>query len=150
MSVVDLSWVDFDLFRCGCTVSCSSPNSSLHFLTCYACWTAFALIAPSMSPKWNTTKTWPFHLLYGTLTCHHFNETFSTLELCVSYDWRDKRWQEKRITIAFLSTTPDIEQYKLLSVNEDPLDHFLDVLCFPVLFPSGRFREFYPCSVNLF
>ena len=36
----------------------------------------------------------------------------------------------------------DIEQYKVLSVKEDPLDNrqqHLDVLCFPVLFPTGEF-----------
>ena len=38
-----------------------------------------------------------------------------------------------------LSTQSDIEQYKLLNIKEDPLDHrqiHLDVLCFPVLFPD--------------
>ena len=51
-----------------------------------------------------------------------------------------------------LSTTSDIEQYKLLSVKEDPLENrqrFLDVLCFPVLFPSGRFGEFHPRTVKI-
>ena len=36
----------------------------------------------------------------------------------------------------------DIEQYKVLSVKEDPLDNqqwHLDVMCFPVLFPTGEF-----------
>ena len=35
-----------------------------------------------------------------------------------------------------LSTTSDIEQYKVLSVREDPIDNrqqYLDVMCFPVL-----------------
>ena len=38
-----------------------------------------------------------------------------------------------------LSSEPDIEQYKLLGVKEDPLDsrqQHLDVMCFPVLFPN--------------
>ena len=51
-----------------------------------------------------------------------------------------------------LSTTSDIEQYKLLSVKEDPLrnrQQFLDVLYFHVLFPSGRFGEFHPRSVKI-
>ena len=46
-----------------------------------------------------------------------------------------------------LSTTSDIEQYKLLSVTEDPIDNrqqHLDVMCFPVLFPTGRFSKFHP------
>ena len=50
------------------------------------------------------------------------------------------------------STTSDIEQYKLLSVKEKPLDNcqdFLDCMCFPVLFPSGRFGEFHPRKVKI-
>ena len=45
-----------------------------------------------------------------------------------------------------LSTTSDIEQYKLLSVTEDPIDNrqqYLDVMCFPVLFPTGRLGKFH-------
>ena len=56
----------------------------------------------------------------------------------------------QKLTIRSLNqmhnTTSDIEQYKLLHVNEDTLDSrqkFLDVLCFPHLFPSGRFGEFH-------
>ena len=51
-----------------------------------------------------------------------------------------------------LSTTSDMEQYKLLSVKETPLanhQQFRAVLCFPVLFLSGRFGEFYPRSVKI-
>ena len=51
-----------------------------------------------------------------------------------------------------LSTTSDIEQYKLLSVKESPLDNcqkYLDVMCFPVLFPSSRFGEFYSREVKI-
>ena len=50
------------------------------------------------------------------------------------------------------STVSDIDQYKLLSVKENALDNrqkFLDVMCFPHLFPSGRFGEFHTRSVNL-
>ena len=39
-----------------------------------------------------------------------------------------------------LSTESDIDQYKLLNVREDPIDNrqqHLDVMCFPVLFPTG-------------
>ena len=46
-----------------------------------------------------------------------------------------------------LSTTSDIEQKKLLSVTKDPIDNrqqYLDVMCFPVLFPTGRFGKFHP------
>ena len=50
------------------------------------------------------------------------------------------------------STMSDIEQYKLLSVKEDALDKrqkFLDVMCFPNLFPSGTFGQFHPRQVKL-
>ena len=46
----------------------------------------------------------------------------------------------------------DIDHYKLLHVKEKPLDNrlkYLDVLCFPTLFPSGRYGEFHPHPVNL-
>ena len=46
-----------------------------------------------------------------------------------------------------LCTTSDIEQYKLLSVIDDPINNrqkHLDVMCFPVLFPTGEFGEFHP------
>ena len=50
------------------------------------------------------------------------------------------------------STLSDIEQYKLLSINEDVLNNrqkFLDVMCFPHLFPSGRFGEFHTRDVKI-
>ena len=43
-----------------------------------------------------------------------------------------------------LNTDSDIEQYKLLHVEEEPLDNrqkFLDVMCFPTLFPDGKFGK---------
>ena len=51
-----------------------------------------------------------------------------------------------------LSNQSDIEQYKVLSVNEDALDNrqkYLDVMCFPVLFPTGQFGEHHPRRVKL-
>ena len=45
-----------------------------------------------------------------------------------------------------------MEHYQLLSVHEQPLDNrqkFLDVLCFPTLFPTGQYGEFHPRSVKL-
>ena len=51
-----------------------------------------------------------------------------------------------------LSSDSDIEQYKVLSIKEDPLDNrenFLDVMCFPVLFPTGQFGEHHPRQVKL-
>ena len=44
-----------------------------------------------------------------------------------------------------LSSEPNIEQYKLLGIKEDPLDsrqQHLDVMCFPVLFPNGKLRKY--------
>ena len=46
-----------------------------------------------------------------------------------------------------LSTTTDVEQYKLVSVREEPINNrlqHLDVMCFPVLFPNGEFGKFHP------
>ena len=42
-----------------------------------------------------------------------------------------------------LTTKSDIDQYKLLNVQEEPLDSHqkhLDVMCFPVLFLDGEFQ----------
>lgn len=50
-----------------------------------------------------------------------------------------------------LSTKSDLEQYKLVSVRENVLDNqqqHLCVMCFPVLFPTGRFGEFHPHEVS--
>ena len=52
----------------------------------------------------------------------------------------------------YMPTGKDIDHYKLLSVKETPIDNrqkYLDVLCFPTLFPTGRYGEFYPRSVKL-
>ena len=52
----------------------------------------------------------------------------------------------------YMPTGRDIEHYKLLSVHEQPLDNrqrYLDVLCFPILFPTGKYGEFHPRSVKL-
>jgi len=46
----------------------------------------------------------------------------------------------------------DIEHYKMLKVNEPALNNrlkYLDVMCFPTLFPSGRYGEFHPRKVHL-
>jgi ATP-dependent DNA helicase PIF1 len=46
-----------------------------------------------------------------------------------------------------LSIGSDIEQYRLMSITEDPITNkqqHLDVMCFPVLFPTGKFGEFHP------
>ena len=51
-----------------------------------------------------------------------------------------------------LMTSSDIDQYKLLNVQEEPLDNrqkHLDVMCFPVLFPDGNFGEFHPREVKV-
>ncbi|CAI8013557.1 hypothetical protein GBAR_LOCUS8580, partial [Geodia barretti] len=46
-----------------------------------------------------------------------------------------------------LSIGSDLEQYRLMSITEDPITNkqqHLDVMCFPVLFPTGKFGEFHP------
>ena len=51
-----------------------------------------------------------------------------------------------------LSTDSDTEQYKLLSVKEDPIDNrqqYLDAMCFPSLFPTEKFSEHHPRAVKL-
>ena len=51
-----------------------------------------------------------------------------------------------------LSTSSDIEQYKVLNVTEDPINskqQHLDVMCFPVLFPTGQFGKFHPRKEKL-
>ena len=48
-----------------------------------------------------------------------------------------------------LSTESDIDQYKLL---KDPIDNrqqHLEVMCFPVLFPTGRFGKYHPREVKI-
>ena len=50
------------------------------------------------------------------------------------------------------STLSDIDQYKLVNVKEDALDNrqrYLDVMCFPDLFLSGRFGEYHPREVAI-
>ena len=51
-----------------------------------------------------------------------------------------------------LSIRSDIEQYRLMSITEDPISNkqqHLDMLCFPVLFPTGKFGEFHPWEEKL-
>ena len=51
-----------------------------------------------------------------------------------------------------LSTQSDIEQYKLLSIKDDPLDNrqkHLDVMCFLVLFPDGNYGKYHPREVKV-
>ena len=51
-----------------------------------------------------------------------------------------------------LSTDSDIEQYKLLNVKEDPINNrqqHLDVMCFPTLFPTGKFGKNHPREVKI-
>ena len=45
------------------------------------------------------------------------------------------------------SSLPDSEHYKLVDVKEDALSNklkYLDVLCFPTLYPTGKFGEWHP------
>ena len=46
----------------------------------------------------------------------------------------------------------DIEHYRMLKIHEPALDNrlkYLDVMCFPTLFPSGTFGEFHPRNVSI-
>ena len=50
------------------------------------------------------------------------------------------------------STMADTEHYKLIDVKENAMSNklkYLDVLCFPTLFLSGRFGEVHECSVPI-
>ena len=50
-----------------------------------------------------------------------------------------------------LSTESDIEQYKPLSVREDPIDNqqqHLDVMCFPT-YPTVKFGKYHPRDVKI-
>ena len=44
---------------------------------------------------------------------------------------------------------PDSEHYKLRDVKEDALSNKLDVLCFPTLFPSGKFGKSHSRTVAI-
>ena len=46
----------------------------------------------------------------------------------------------------------DLEHYKMLKIEEAAIDNrlkYLDVMCFPYLFPSGRYGEFHPREIKL-
>ena len=48
------------------------------------------------------------------------------------------------------STKDDLQQYKMLSVQEEPLSssqRHLDTMCFPILFPDGNFGKYHPRKV---
>ena len=52
----------------------------------------------------------------------------------------------------YMPTSNDMDHCKLLSVKENPIDNrqkYLDVLCFPTLFPTGQYGEFHPRAVRL-
>ena len=45
-----------------------------------------------------------------------------------------------------LSTESDTDQYKVINIQDGPLDNrqkYLDVMCFPGLLPNGHFGEFH-------
>ncbi len=51
-----------------------------------------------------------------------------------------------------ISPKCDIDHYKLLNVDEDAIDsrqEHLDVMCFPVLFPEGKFGQYYRREVKI-
>ena len=51
-----------------------------------------------------------------------------------------------------LSTGSDVDQYKIKNVQESPINNkqlHLDVMCFPVLFPTGEFGKHHTCEIKL-
>ena len=51
-----------------------------------------------------------------------------------------------------LPTGLDCDHYKMLTIQDRPLDSWqchLDVLCFPSLFPTGKFGQYHPRNVKL-
>ena len=68
-------------------------------------------------------------------------EKVSSDEVCSYHSYTVRQLNSKQ------SSLPDTEYYKLVDVKEDPLSNkvkYLDVLCFPTLFPTGRFGESHP------
>ena len=50
------------------------------------------------------------------------------------------------------TTGTDIDQYKLLNVTDDPIDNrqkYLDVMCFPTLFPTGNFGAYHARNIPI-
>ena len=50
------------------------------------------------------------------------------------------------------SLDSDIEQYKLLCIQESPLDNrqkYLYVMCFPILFPTGKYGQYHDREIKL-
>ena len=89
----------------------------------------------------------------GKNTIEVVNSTTSSLiERCSSADIAELEAYTICSIDEKLPLGSDIEHYKMLKVEEPALDNrlkFLDVLCFPVLFPSGKYGEFHPREVKL-
>ena len=50
------------------------------------------------------------------------------------------------------SLDSDIEQYKFLCIQESPLadrQKYLDVMCFPILFPTGKYGQYHDREIKL-
>ena len=43
----------------------------------------------------------------------------------------------------------DIDQYKMVNVEEFPIKGYSDLMCFPYLFPTGQFGEHYYRDIPL-
>ena len=72
------------------------------------------------------------------------------------------QWWKKLVQVTLLPFNEKLKQQafkwiwhqadKLSNIKEDALDNrekYLDVMCFPVLFPTGQFGEHHPCQVKL-
>ena len=78
--------------------------------------------------------------------------TSSLIERCSSADIAELEAYTIHSIDEKLPLGSNIEHYKMIKVEEPALDNrlkFLDVLCFPVLFPSGKYGEFHLREVKL-
>ena len=85
-----------------------------------------------------------FEVVGGTTSCLIEKATEADIAELQSYTIR--RMDEK------MPLGSDIDHYKMLKVHEPALDNrlrYLDIMCFPTLFPTGRFGEFHPREVSL-
>ena len=48
-----------------------------------------------------------------------------------------------------ISSESDIEQYKLLHSPLDNRQRYLDVMCFPILFPTGKYGQYHNHEIKL-
>ena len=84
-------------------------------------------------------------------SCHIIETVSETTSTMLEKVSTDEVSSYKSYTVRQLnskqSSLPDSEHYKLVDVKEDALSNklkYLDVLCFPTLYPTGKFGEWHP------